>query len=320
MAADVLCAGLIVADHVCAPIARIPAAGELEMTPAIELAIGGCAANVAVDLTKLGVSAALAGCVGEDPLGRLVCDALSQRGVDCRHVAHSRTAQTATTMVVNVRGEDRRFIHAAGANAEFTTRGLDAALQGVRVVCVGGFGLNAALSGDDVATLFAAARSQGVTTLLDVVVGPHDVRPMLAPVLPLTDLFLPNQDEARVVTGLDDPADQVRRFREAGAATVVITRGPQGAVAGTADRTLSIPAYDVEQVDGTGGGDAFVAGFVYGLLRNASLVECLCYGAAMGASCVQAPGATTGVFDAAQLEKHVTDHRLPVNPLVQTSR
>ena len=54
---DVLCAGIIVADHVSAPISHLPAAGELVLADQLLLAIGGCAANVAVDLTKMGVAA-----------------------------------------------------------------------------------------------------------------------------------------------------------------------------------------------------------------------------------------------------------------------
>ena len=50
--ADVLCCGIIVADHVCSPIAHVPAAGELVMADKMLLTIGGCAANAAVDLAK----------------------------------------------------------------------------------------------------------------------------------------------------------------------------------------------------------------------------------------------------------------------------
>ena len=55
---DVLCAGIIVADHVSSPISHLPVAGELVMADQLLLTLGGCAANVAVDLTKMGVPAA----------------------------------------------------------------------------------------------------------------------------------------------------------------------------------------------------------------------------------------------------------------------
>ncbi len=313
---DVLCAGLIVADHVCAPIAGLPPPGELAMTDRIDLTIGGCASNVAVDLSRLGLVACVAGRVGDDVLGRHVCNVLAAEGVSCDQVQFSRTARTATTMVINVRGQDRRFIHAAGANAEFTGREISAdAIRCSRALYVGGFGLNAALSGDSVAALFRTARSAGVATVLDVVVADEDVGRMLEPVLPLTDLFLPNTDEARVITGHNEPLAQAAHFREAGSATVIITCGRAGAWLMNRESTLHIPAHDVVQVDPTGGGDAFVAGYLFGVMNQAPVDDCLRYGSALGASCVQCAGATTGVFRKSELTEFVKRQRLPVNPV-----
>src|SRR5580704_376433 len=79
---DVLCAGIIVADHVSSPISHLPAAGELVLADQLLLTIGGCAANVAVDLVKLGVPAGVAGCVGDDVFGRVVAEMLRDRQVD----------------------------------------------------------------------------------------------------------------------------------------------------------------------------------------------------------------------------------------------
>ena len=78
----VLCAGIIVADHVSSPVERLPEAGELVLADKLLLAIGGCAANVAVDLARLGVPARVAGCVGGDVFGRVVSDLLREQGVD----------------------------------------------------------------------------------------------------------------------------------------------------------------------------------------------------------------------------------------------
>ncbi len=77
---DCLCLGIVVADHVCDPIVRLPRPGELVLTPRTHLSIGGCAANVAVDLVRVGRKAAVVGCVGEDAFGRFVIDALAMRG------------------------------------------------------------------------------------------------------------------------------------------------------------------------------------------------------------------------------------------------
>jgi sugar/nucleoside kinase (ribokinase family) len=240
-----------------------------------------------------------------------VCAALAAEGADCSEVTFSTTAQTATTMVVNVRGEDRRFIHAAGANAEFTGREISPdAIRRSRALYVGGFGLNAALSGDNVAELFRTARDAAVTTVLDVVVAEEDVSRMLPPVLPLTDLFLPNADEARIITGRSDPMEQAQCFRDSGAGTVIITGGRAGAWLLDPNQSVHIPAHEIVQVDPTGGGDAFVAGYLYGRLQHASTADCLRYGSALGASCVRSAGATTGVFRAAELAAFVRTHKL----------
>lgn len=315
---QVLCTGLIVADHVAAPIAALPPSGGLVSTPRTQLTIGGCGANVAVDLVKLGVRASYVGCVGDDVLGRFCRDELQSAGVGCEGLVFSSTSQTSTTLVINVQGEDRRFIHSPGANAELTGREITAEmLAGTRIVYVGGIGMNPALSGENVAEMFSTARSLGVRTVLDVVVSDPAVMPdMLAPVLPVTDVFLPNTDEARLITGLDDPLAQAHHFRDLGAQTVIVTCGGSGAVLLDGDeRPRRCGAHAVEQVDGTGGGDAFAAGLIYGLLEEGEFARCLEYGAAMGASCVQSPGATTGTFTEPQLRSFVQANPLSVETL-----
>ncbi|OAI53963.1 hypothetical protein AYO47_03810 [Planctomyces sp. SCGC AG-212-M04] len=308
---EVLCAGLIVADHVSAPIPKFPAAGTLVKTDRLEVTIGGCGANTAVDLAKLGVDVGLAGMVGDDVLGRYCLEFVRERHVGCELVRVSKTTQTSATLIVNVKGEDRRFIHAVGANADFTgTEIPQSALETAKVVAVGGFGLNPALSGKNVRELFRAGRRSGATTLLDVVIGdPAPVRAMLAEALPETDVFLPNHDEAKLLTGLDDPWRQAEHFCGLGAKTVVITAGHDGAYAVSPQERVHLPSFEVEQVDGTGSGDAFVAGFIFGLLEKADLKRCLRYGAAMGASAVQAVGATTGVFRREELLAFLGEQR-----------
>src|SRR5260221_63386 len=125
-ASEGLCAGIIVADHRNLPIARLPAAGELVLADQLLLTIGGCAANVAVDLVKLGVPAGVIGCVGGDVFGRVVADMLRDCSVDVSMLQVRPGLDTSQTLIVNVAGEDRRFIHTFGANAAFEARSIPA--------------------------------------------------------------------------------------------------------------------------------------------------------------------------------------------------
>ena len=136
----VVCAGVLVADHLCTPIPRLPVAGELVQADELVLNIGGCASNAAVVLSKLGVRATICGKVGDDVFGRFVADTLVGYGVDVSALAVDRTHATSQTLIVNVQGEDRRFIHAVGANRALTVNDLDPLLDPPpRVLYLGGY-------------------------------------------------------------------------------------------------------------------------------------------------------------------------------------
>jgi sugar/nucleoside kinase (ribokinase family) len=313
---DCLCAGIVVADFICAPVSHVPEAGGLVMTDAISLAVGGCASNVAVDLARLGRKVVVAGRIGSDMPGRFVRDELSASGVDTRYLVDARE-QTSSTLVVNVCQQDRRFIHAFGASAFFDASEITPALvQQARVLYLGGFGLMPRLTGDRVAELFQTARAAGVPTVLDVVVpDPESCRKQLDKVLPWTDVFLPNTDEGRLLTGIADPFEQARHFQVAGAETVVITCGNKGAVLTSRKETLRAGAFSVEFIDGTGSGDAFAAGYISGLIDGCAAERCLEIGSALGASCVRRSGATTGVLTQGELADFLARHRLAVERL-----
>jgi sugar/nucleoside kinase (ribokinase family) len=314
---DVLCAGIVVADYVCNPISHLPAAGELVLTERILLTIGGCAANVAVDLAKMRVPAAVVGRVGEDAPGRVVADMLRGHGLDVSALRLTPGLDTSQTLIVNVTGEDRRFIHTFGANAAF--RAADIPLERVercKVLYLGGYLLMDELRQDELVPVFAAARRAGARTVLDVVTpGPADYLGRLDRLLPHVDIFLPNNHEAELITGERDPLRQAETFRRMGAGTAIVTLGGDGAVVVGERVRLRAGSYPVEFVDGSGGGDAFDAGYVYGLLHGMGPEDCLRVASALGASCVRAIGTTTGVFTKDECEDFLRRHTLKIEAM-----
>jgi sugar/nucleoside kinase (ribokinase family) len=220
-----------------------------------------------------------------------------------------------------VRGEDRRFIHCIGSNALYDgTQIADDDLRSARILYLGGYCLMPGLTPERVAALFQRAGAAGVLRLLNVVVPESEEliarhRDAVLTVMPWTDLFVLNNDEAARLTGMTNCRDQAEVFRRAGCHTVVITRGGDGALCVSADGAWEAGVHRVPAVDGTGTGDAFVAGYVYGLLRSAKPDLCLRYGSAMGASCVQSVGATTGALTSQQLEAYVESHALELRRL-----
>lgn len=311
---DCLCAGILVADHLSAPIDHCPAAGELILAEALPLAIGGCAANVGINLAKLEVSTAVAGCVGEDAFGQFLADELAARGVSSATLHRTAQAPTSGTLIVNVAGEDRRFIHCIGANGRFTAADLAAAASAANPRCVylGGFLLMPAVDPAALATVLADLRAAGAILALDVVLpGPGDHLPSLAAVAPWVDVFFPNNDEAAALTGETDPLRQAEALQAAGFSTVVITCGEQGVVYVDAEQRLSMRPFPIEYVGGAGSGDAFVAGYLAAQLTGLGPRDRLVWGAAAGASCVRSITTTDGVFSRVELETFLAAHPEP---------
>jgi sugar/nucleoside kinase (ribokinase family) len=152
--------------------------------------------------------------------------------------------------------------------------------------------------------------------VLDVVTpGPADYLPRLEQILPHVDVFLPNNHEAELITGEKDPVRQAELFHKLGARTAVVTLGAEGAVLVEDGQRLRAGIFSVPYVDASGGGDAFDAGFIYGLLHNLEAEQCLRVASALGASCVRAIGTTPGVFTRPECEEFLREHTLRVERL-----
>lgn len=311
---DVLCAGIIVADHVCTPISHLPAAGELVMADGMLLTIGGCAANAAVDLAKMEARVGIVGRVGTDVFGRVVTDILRDARVDVSHIHATASQDTSQTLIVNVQGEDRRFIHTFGANREF--RAADIPMQRldeIKVLYLGGYLVMPGVTQEDLVPVFSAARARGVKTVLDIVVPRKgEYLSQFDRLLPHVDVFLPNNLEGELITGKKDPLEQAEIFRHMGAGTTVITMGGEGSVLVQDGLRLRAGIFKVPVVDASGGGDAFDAGYIVGLLRGLPPEGCLTLASALGASCVRAIGTTPGVFTRAECDAFLKANSLTI--------
>jgi sugar/nucleoside kinase (ribokinase family) len=314
VAIECLSAGILFADVACAPVERVPNAGELVPTDRMQLSLGGCASNAALDLAKVGVNVGVSGCVGDDPFGRFIADALSVDRVDTSGIHEVAGEGSAASLVINVKGEDRRFISTPAANTRFTVDHIrEDWLAEAKVFYIGGFFMMPELETDELVEVFRKLRARGAKTVLDVVMyGDTDYRGRLKKVLPETDFFMPNDDEAALMTGLDNPVAQAERFCEAGAKNVVITCGSEGSYLIGEEGRLKSGVYPTEFVGGTGSGDAFDAGFIAGLLAGEDMAGCLRWGSALGASCVRSITATESVFTRPEAEAFMAEHELKI--------
>jgi sugar/nucleoside kinase (ribokinase family) len=224
------------------------------------------------------------------------------------------THPTSRTIILLIEGQDRRYLHVTGANSAFTTEHIARRwLSSLQVFYLGGLFALPAIAFPPLAELLKFCRESKVKTVVDVVVPQGQVgMAQLKSLLPLIDVFVPNDDEARALTGLVDPFDQLRALGNAGAGTVIITRGGLGAVAAREGRMWSCGAYSMDVRDPSGSGDAFTSGVIRSLLNEWDLPQTLRYASAVGASATRAAGTTDSVFNAAEAEAFLTEHPLTV--------
>jgi sugar/nucleoside kinase (ribokinase family) len=204
---------VVVAGHVCLDVFplienAIPLTpGRLyEVGPAL-MATGGTVSNVGVALHLLGIPAVPMGKVGDDSFGRSILGIFS--GYSPTLTAGMKVAPGATTsytIVINIPGTDRIFLHCPGANHTFTVADLDLALIGQSSLFHFGYPPLMASTysdgGDNLTAIFRTVRERGVATSLDMAMpdpqsasGRAPWADILRRVLPYVDIFLPSADE-----------------------------------------------------------------------------------------------------------------------------
>lgn len=311
MGLDVVCLGILVADVIAVPVDRYPDRGTLVLTERMGLNIGGCAANSAIGMARLGLRAAVIGKVGKDALGDFVVCALESEGVFTEGIRRDGKAGTSSTMVMVHADRERSFIHCIGANGTLREGEIEFRLiGGSKVLHVGGALVMPGFDGAPLARTLAKAKEAHVATALDTVWdGTGQWMQLLREALPNVDYLLPSVDEAAMLTGEKEPERIAERLLEAGAGVVALKMGGKGCYVATREEGFHVPPYRVEVVDSTGAGDAFVAGFLCGVVKGLGLRECAEMGNAVGALCVRGVGTTEALPGLKEVEELMESQR-----------
>jgi len=280
--------------------------GRLRHATTLELKIGGAESNVAIALSRLGVSAGWVGYLSADEPGRIVLDRIRGEGVDTSRVRRLEDAPTGLYLREKVGTEVRVYYYRRGSAAsKMAPTAFDPDyLRGARFLHL--TGITPALSAGCRAFVVWAiqqARSNGLRVSFDVnyrskLWSAGEAKEFIEEILPLIDLLFLGDQEARALWGRDD-AEFVRELSDG--REVVLKRGKQGSLALVDDRTLEQPAFPVVEVDPIGAGDAFDAGYLAGYLWGLAPEERLRTANAMGALSVATLGDYEGLPERGEL-------------------
>lgn len=290
---DVLVAGELNPDLILSDPDLEPRFGQVEtLVRRADLTVGSSSAIFACGAARLGLCTAFVGVVGDDEFGRFMCRALAAAGIDVSHVVIDASQRTGLSVILS-RGPDRAILTFPGAIAALRAEQVPATLLGrARHLHVASFFLQTALQ-PGLPSLFKQAHAYGLTTSLDPNWDPTQTWAGLDELLPLTDIFLPNEAEALAISqtdNLDQALDHLRSQVRMGA----IKLGAQGALGWCESEHVGVGALPVDVVDTVGAGDSFDAGFVCGYLRGWDLRRCLQLAVACGSLSTRAAGGTAG--------------------------
>jgi ribokinase len=276
---------------------------------------GGSAANTIVGLARLGLKTGFIGKVGADREGELLLQDFRNEGVDARGVVVSTSGRSGVvTGYVDARGERALYVD-PGANddlLELRNIDLEYATRAEFLHLTSFVGRKP----------FQAQKNL-VRTLSDVKVSfdpgalyARKSLESLKPILSRSFVTFPSTNEMRLLTG-EDYETGARTLTKEGVNIVAVKLGDKGCYVTDGAESHLIEPYKVKVVDTTGAGDAFCAGFLYGLTKNRDLYECGRLGNFVASMCIRRRGARVGLPRLAELRemesaseslRHVFDH------------
>ncbi|MEJ2373880.1 MAG: PfkB family carbohydrate kinase [Pseudolabrys sp.] len=274
-APKILCAG-IAAQDIVMRVERFPAPGT--KVPATDYIItgGGCAANAALAVARLGGRAAFAGPFGAaaDAASNRIAADLAAEGVDCSGVVRPDGASVSVSLIL---------IDAEGEKAIATRRG--AKLDGVTPKDAVGLLADAdALLADNRFPLFVtplaqAARAHGIPVVIDfdLITTPDDA------LLKLGNHVVASSEALRATTGCDDLGEGLKQVAAHAPGFVAVTDGPNGVVWLEDGALRDMPAFAVNVVDSLAAGDVFHAGFTLALAEGRDFENALRFASAAAA-------------------------------------
>lgn len=284
---DTVCViGNLNIDLIIRQVPRLPVWGQEVVGTSHAVVSSGQAGYLAFALAHLGLTVRLIANVGSDAFGQQIVNDLRAAGVDLTGVETAARETGISVAIVRPDGE-RAFVSNLGClnvfDEHLVARQWDQT-RGANIVCLVGSSVLPALSTVAAARFLAQARAAGQLTAFDPGWDPNGWPPetiaATRALLRHVSVFLPNQDEAHVLTGCDDPAAAAAALAANGADVVVVKCGAAGSLARRGDEIVRLPARPVQVYDAVGAGDTFNAGFLAGWGRGWPLPACLAFGSA----------------------------------------
>lgn len=262
---------------------------------------GGSAANATVGLARLELKTGFIGKVANDREGKLLIDEFLRESVDINGVKVAKNGKSGTVMgYIDPKG-DRALYVDPGVNDQLDINDIN-----LDYICSTKFLHLSSFVGDKP----FKAQKEVITKVSDVEVS-FDPGALysrkglntIKPIIKRSYVMFPNEKEVKLLTGLGYK-EGARKLLNIGAEIVAVKLGKRGCYITNGKERYLIEAYKVDSIDTTGAGDAFCAGFIYGIIKEKDIFDSGKLGNFVASRCVSAIGARTGLPRLTDL-KHV---------------
>ncbi|MGD0450299.1 MAG: carbohydrate kinase family protein [Candidatus Bathyarchaeia archaeon] len=236
-------------------------------------ACGGSAANTIVGLARLGCKTGFIGKVANDREGKLQIDCFSNEGVDTGGIIQATKGKSGSVM---------GFVDKKGARALYINSGVNDTIEPREI----NYSYLSQTKYVHFSSFVGEKSFRAQKKLLAVL--PNDVKisfdpgsvyaqkgfAAIEPIIRSTCVLMPNAFELELLTGETDYRKGADLMIGLGVKIVAVKLGDKGCFVTDAEEQLKVEPFKVKAVDTTGAGDAFCAGFLYGLINKKSLYEC----------------------------------------------
>jgi ribokinase len=279
---------------------KIAIAEEESFVTDFKEACGGSAANTTVGLARLGCRVGFIGKVADDREGRMLLSDFLREGVDTSGITIARCGRSGTVMgFVDEKGERALYVD-PGVNDTIETKETqkEYALKTKFLHLTSFIGEKS----------FQAQKKliETIPRNVKISLDPGELyarkRAALEPIVKKTYVLMPHAKELRLLTGTADYKKGADILCREGVKMVAVKLGSKGCYVTDGRENHLIEAFKVKVVDTTGAGDAFCAGFLYGLIHGKSLYECGRTSNFVASRCIMKMGARTGLPHLEDLE------------------
>ncbi|MCX6765613.1 MAG: carbohydrate kinase family protein [Candidatus Moranbacteria bacterium] len=277
-------------------------------------ALGGCAANVAGGLARLGLGASCYTTIGDDLAGEWIKNEFKKVGVDTSYLRRENDCQSDLSAIVVDKESGERVIFSnqkANAKLEF----IPEKIENPEWIFIGD------LSGkwkENLAKIIEFAAKNKVHLAFNPRQKTiHDNVGKVIEAVHSCDLLLLNKDESIEIVSslgkgfstdqLNDEVTLIRTLKELGPRIVALTDGARGAWSYGGDKIFQAEAIVTEPLETTGAGDAFSSGFLAATIKGKDLNESLRWGIANGGSSVKFYGAHGGLLNEAEMSEKIKE-------------